>query len=291
MDLDLRKIRYFVAVAEQLHFGRAAEHLHIAQPVLSRQIKALEDDLGTALLVRDRRHVELTDAGTRFLADARHLLATARLTWQRARAASVGEDRLSVGFLWGIAVTRAISAFGAEYPHVVVDVRQLAVTEASDAVLGGTVDVAFVRPPLTARALRVASLGAENRLVAVSRRHPLACGTMVRRADLVGERILGQAPEDGPIEQLLEMVAQGRGITVVPESAATFYTRPDITYVSVADLPPGQIWLAARATETSGPVAAFMRIAARTGVGPDGDQGIDGSGFEHDLAGGVALIG
>jgi DNA-binding transcriptional LysR family regulator len=70
MDLDLRKLRYFVAVADRLHFGRAADELHIAQPALSRQIRALEQDLGASLFTRDRHRVELTDAGRQLLADA-----------------------------------------------------------------------------------------------------------------------------------------------------------------------------------------------------------------------------
>jgi DNA-binding transcriptional LysR family regulator len=77
MDLDLRKVRYFVAVADQLHFGRAAEQLYIAQPVLSRQIRALEDELKVTLFVRDRRTTELTPAGRQLLTDARPLLANA----------------------------------------------------------------------------------------------------------------------------------------------------------------------------------------------------------------------
>jgi DNA-binding transcriptional LysR family regulator len=89
-DVDLRKLRYFVAVAEQLHFGRAAADLHIAQPVLSRQIRALEDELGVQLFVRDRRTTELTPAGRQLLADAGPLLASADALRRRVtRAARV----------------------------------------------------------------------------------------------------------------------------------------------------------------------------------------------------------
>ena len=90
-DVDLRKLRYFVAVAEQLHFGRAAEALHIAQPVLSRQIKALEDELKAQLFVRDKRATELTPAGRQLLADAGPLLANADALRRRvARAGELG---------------------------------------------------------------------------------------------------------------------------------------------------------------------------------------------------------
>ena len=90
MDLDLRKVRYFVAVAYRLHFGRAADELHIAQPVLSRQIRALEHDLGTELLIRDSHGVALTDAGRQLLADAGPLLASAHAVRRRVTVAARG---------------------------------------------------------------------------------------------------------------------------------------------------------------------------------------------------------
>jgi DNA-binding transcriptional LysR family regulator len=90
LDLDLRKLRYFVAVADRLHFGRAADELHIAQPVLSRQIRALERDLGASLFTRDRHGVELTDAGRQLLADAGPLLASTHAVRRRVSAAAPG---------------------------------------------------------------------------------------------------------------------------------------------------------------------------------------------------------
>src|SRR3989337_3008318 len=102
MDLDLRKLRYFVAVADKRHCGRAAEELHIAQPVLSRQIRALEQDLGTPLLTRDSHGVALTDAGRQLLADAGPLLASAHAVRRRVSVAARGSRRLTVGFRAGI---------------------------------------------------------------------------------------------------------------------------------------------------------------------------------------------
>src|SRR3954464_311678 len=93
MDLDLRKLRYFVTVADRLHFSRAADELHIAQPVLSRQIRALEHDLGTPLLTRDSHGVELTDAGRQLLADAGPLLASPDAVRRRVTAAAARARR------------------------------------------------------------------------------------------------------------------------------------------------------------------------------------------------------
>lgn len=125
MDLDLRKVRYFVAVAELLHFGRAAEQLHIAQPVLSRQIRALEKDLGAELFVRDSHGVTLTAAGTQLLDDARQLLTSADATRRRVRGAAQGPRRFVVGFRAGVVVTPAVRAFGAAHPDVDVMARRV----------------------------------------------------------------------------------------------------------------------------------------------------------------------
>src|SRR5437764_3333892 len=118
MDLDLRKLRYFVAVADTLHFGRAAEQLHIAQPVLSRQIRALEQDLGAALFTRDSHGVVLTDAGKQLLADAAPLLASADAARRRVTVATRGKQRMMVGFRAGIAVAPAIQQFAIRHPDV-----------------------------------------------------------------------------------------------------------------------------------------------------------------------------
>src|SRR5258708_24735662 len=109
-DVDLRKLRYFVAVAEQLHFGRAAEALHIAQPVLSRQIRALEDELKVQLFVRDKRATELTPAGRQLIADAGPLLASADALRRRGTRAAPGPGSLTIGVMPGPILTAALRA-------------------------------------------------------------------------------------------------------------------------------------------------------------------------------------
>src|ERR1700712_4976942 len=117
-DLDLRKLRYFVAVAEELNFGRAAERLHIAQPVLSRQIRALEGELRVQLFVRTKRSTELTDVGNQLLEDARPLLASAEALRRRAVAVSRGPRTFTIGFMPGITITAAVRALTAKPPDV-----------------------------------------------------------------------------------------------------------------------------------------------------------------------------
>ena len=100
MDVDLRKLRYVLAVAEELHFGRAAQRLHIAQPVLSRQIRMFEGELGAELFVRDRRHTELTPAGEQLLHDAKPLLASAAALLRRSRMNTSTPSSLSSTRIW-----------------------------------------------------------------------------------------------------------------------------------------------------------------------------------------------
>jgi DNA-binding transcriptional LysR family regulator len=156
MDLDLRKLRYFVAVADRLHFGRAADELHIAQPALSRQIRALEQDLGTPLLTRDSHGVALTDAGRQLLSDAGPLLASAHAVRRRVTVAARGSQRLTVGFRAGVAVAPAVRLFAERHPDVLVDVQRIEWDDQATMLLDGRIDVGYVRLPIDEAGLRVA---------------------------------------------------------------------------------------------------------------------------------------
>ena len=138
-------MRYFVAVAEELHFGRAAERLHIAQPSLSHQIRRLEGQLGVTLLDRTSRRVELTEAGRTLLTEGRRLLADSDRTARRVRTAA--DERLTVGF-YGSAgsdhLPELLRAFAREHPNVELSVRELLLDQL-DELLAGAVDVAFSR--------------------------------------------------------------------------------------------------------------------------------------------------
>src|SRR3984957_16070042 len=163
MDLDLRKLRYFVAVADKLHFGRAADELHIAQPALSRQIRALEHDLGTPLLTRDSHGVALTDAGRQLLTDAGPLLASAHAVRRRGAGAARGSQRLMVGFRAGIPATPAIQLFAARHPDVIVDMQRIEGDDQAPMLLDGRIDVGYVRLPIDEAGLRVVPLYTEPR--------------------------------------------------------------------------------------------------------------------------------
>ncbi|HET6743300.1 MAG TPA: LysR substrate-binding domain-containing protein [Kribbella sp.] len=279
MDLDLRKLRYFVAVAEQLHFGRAAEELHIAQPVLSRQIRALEHDLGAALFTRDRHGVELTDAGRQLLDDAGPLLASTRAVRSRVSVAARGSRRLVVGFRAGIPVIPAAQAFEKQHPDVVLDVQRMEWDDQALMLLDGRVDVGYVRLPIDETGLRVTPLYTEPLLVVLPASHPLAGKQELDESDLAGEPLVWHAdpstqptrrphPDSGlrvrGIEEKLEHVAAGRGISFVGRSETTFYSRPDISYVPVPELAPAQVSLAAAAARTSPLIDDFFAAAQAT---------------------------
>jgi DNA-binding transcriptional LysR family regulator len=276
VDLDLRKLRYFVAVAERLHFGRAADDLHIAQPVLSRQIRALEHDLGAALFARDSHGVTLTDAGRQLFGDAGPLLASAHATRRRVAVAARGSQRLVVGFRMGIVVTQAVRAFGAAHPDVIVDVQRLEWDDQAVTLLDGRVDIGYVRLPIDETGLRVMPLFTEPRVVVLPADHRLAGKEQVTETDLAGEPLIWHVdPRTQPtrrrhptsghfvrgVEEKLEHVAAGRGISFLPRSATAFYSRPDISYVPIPELAPDQVCLAVAESRNSPLVDDFLAAA------------------------------
>ncbi|MFI5713414.1 LysR substrate-binding domain-containing protein [Kribbella sp. NPDC051620] len=279
MDLDLRKLRYFVAVAGKLHFGRAADDLHIAQPVLSRQIRALEKELGAPLFTRDSHGVALTDAGRQLLDDAAPLLASAHAVRRRVALAARGSQRLVVGFRAGIPVIPAARAFEGRHPDVVVDVQRMEWDDQAQMLLDGRVDVGFVRLPIDETGLRLTPLYSEPLMVVLPTGHRLAGKEEVTEADLAGEPLVWHAdastqptrrphPDSGlrvrGVEEKLEHVGAGRGISFAGRSETVFYSRPDITYVPVTDLAPDQVCLAVAASRTSPLVDDFFTAALAT---------------------------
>ncbi|PTM98019.1 DNA-binding transcriptional LysR family regulator [Streptomyces sp. VMFN-G11Ma] len=279
LDLDLRKLRYFVAVADRLHFGRAAEELHIAQPVLSRQIRALEQDLGASLFARDRHGVELTDAGRQLLAEAGPLLASTQALRRRVSAAAGGKRRLMVGFRAGVAVTPAARAFEDRHPDVVVDVQRIEADDQAAMLLDGRIDVGYVRLPIDEAGLRVTPLYTEPRVAVLPAGHRLAGKEEITEADLSGEPLIWDGdpstqPTEHPlrnagypvrgVDETLEHVGAGRGISFLARSATVFYSHPDVVYVPIPDLTPDQVCLAVSASHTSPLVDDFVTAARST---------------------------
>ena len=294
--MDLRLVQYFVAVAEELHFGRAAARLHIAQPSLSHQIRKLEQQLGVTLLDRGSRHVELTPAGRELLAQGHRLLVQSQRAIRATRAAAA--ERLVVGF-YGTAASSllpdALRAFAEQHPAVEVSVRELLLGELTD-ILTGSVDVAFTRLLPGQAEPEVEVIARESRVVALPRAHQLAGRVSLTFAELRDESFITNPAEaeSGPpvrwlaeqrrhglpgrvaaqaasVQEILTLVATGRGVCLVPVPVARHHPRADISYVEVADAEPAVISLAWTHGSLRPVVQAFIELArevARTNPAP-----------------------
>ena len=193
--LELRHLEYFVALAEELHFGRAADRLFIVQPTLSKQVAALEKELGTDLFVRTKRHVALTAAGEAFLSDARQVLAQADGAKARARLASRGDvGVLEIGFVVPVLydlLPHMLRAFRASYPEVRLSLHELHDAEIVTGLLSRDLHLGFARlPAVGGRRLRTRPLVDEPVMVAVPAGHTLASQDSVALTDLACEDLI-----------------------------------------------------------------------------------------------------
>ncbi len=262
---SLARLSCFVAVAEELHFGRAAERLHMTQPPLSRQVQQLESELGVQLIDRTTRTVTLTPAGAGFLPDARRILALAE-----AAATTVG--RLSTGALGTVVVgftatsaaavlPRLLERTRERLPDVALDLREMDTAAQIDGVLTGALDLGMVRPPVRRPGLTSRPLLGEQLVAALPARHPLADPAhRLTPADLDGQDVVTYSPVHSrylhevlistftaagavpryvqyatQVPTLLTLVRSGVGIAVVPASAATLH--PDGVVFRVLDTP------------------------------------------------------
>lgn len=247
--MELRQLRYFVTVAEELHFGRAAERLHIVQSAVSQQVRRLERELGVDLFDRSPRHVRLTGAGTRFLPEARAVLAAE----DRARAAvadfaGTRATTLRLGTSTGLGthLDRVLDAYAALAPGVTVELRSLRARDRLEAVAAGALDAAFVRgrrttaPPAATDApdpaadvaapsggaldlgvdlpgLRVVPLWADPLVAVIPARHPLAARAEVELRELAGLPLrLVQRRENPPLVDTVVTACHDAGFEPAP---------------------------------------------------------------------------
>jgi DNA-binding transcriptional LysR family regulator len=248
MAFTLEQLRGFVAVADELHFGRAAARLKMTQPPLSRQIQKLERTVGAQLLERDNRRVALTTAGQVFLAEARRLLSLADTAPELARRVSSGSHGVvRIGFTaastYGT-LGRLLNELGRNLPDIDVDLHEMVTREQVAALLNEEVDLGLARPPFDAETFGSRLLLREALLVAVPTGHRLLqLGRDVVAADLAAEPVVMHSPTQAryfydlvvsmvpaasgnavhTVSQVLTMlwlVAAGRGVAFVPASAA-----------------------------------------------------------------------
>lgn len=211
--MELRHLRYFVAVAEAMNFSKAAHSLHMAQPPLSRQIKQLEDEIGTSLLLRNRGGVVLTDAGRIFLQQAQVILnqsAQAVASASRVAKGELGTLRIGIGSGLGHAVTRVLVEHAKRYPEVAVECLDILSTLQNAALREREIDVGFLRPPVDTEHLVSDKLFDEPFSVYLPRFHPLARRRKIRLTQLKDEPLLlyDRAVSSGVYDKTLELYRQ-----------------------------------------------------------------------------------
>jgi len=294
MNIELRHLRYFVAVAEEASFTAAAQRVHVAQQVLSTQIRQLEDAVGTQLLNRTNRGVTLTPAGEAFLTTARDTLAGLDRGVAAARnAARAVTGELTVGVGAGCeneTRTRLLTAFERAYPEVRMRIRSFDMTQPSAGLLDHRSDVAFVRPPVAAAAIELAVVCSEPRIFVLPAGHPLTARDKLTLADVAGlpfvtaelatdgcdprawqddwlirPRPGGDVPVIGAtartVDDWCEHVAAGHGISLCPDSAARFHGRPGVCFIPSAGLPPTTMCVAWRRGDARPAVRHFVSVS------------------------------
>ncbi|WNV86891.1 LysR substrate-binding domain-containing protein [Umezawaea sp. Da 62-37] len=281
-DLDLRRLRYFLALADELNYGRAAEALHIAQPALSRSISALEQELGVTLFERSRSGTRLAAAGEFLREEARELLRAAETVQRRVRLSEREGHGLTIGFSPGLIITPVVRRMRETRPALRVDVVRTSWTDQIQSLRDGRIDASFAHRPFDDDGLTVIDLFAEPRFAALPADHALAASENLLLADLAGEVLLqpvAAVPEwtgvtappvppddDGTahspnVEVKLELVAAGRGVVVMPASTTRYYHRPDIAYVRVADLPDTRVCLVVESRRRSDVLRELVEVA------------------------------
>jgi DNA-binding transcriptional LysR family regulator len=293
--MELRHLRYFLAVAEELHFHRAATRLHISQPPLSQQIRALERELGVTLLERNRRRVTLTAAGEAFRDETRAILAAVDRAAERARNIARGSlGTLSIGFvgsaMFSPTLPDVLREFRATRPDVKLVLRELPTVVQFQALLGGELDVGVIRGPVAQTEidprLELMTIQRERLVAALPSDHPLASRRRLRAAELRGETFVilarrdapglfaslssamteaGGVPEDvlevAEMQTIISLVAGGFGVSLVPASVGAV-ERSGVTFLPIAGPAPTIELSAAWRTGGGSPVRdAFLALA------------------------------
>ena len=268
--MELRQLRYFVAVAEERHFGRAAKRLRLSQPPLSAQIKGLEEELGVKLFQRSTRQVALTDAGRTFLERAEGILEAVEEAKEAAKGADEGaRGRLEIGFISSATLgllPPAIRLFRERFGGVEIELRELTSAQQIDALYAGEIRVGLVRLPLRAPGLRFEPLQEESFLVALPSGHPLEALESVPLEAMVDQPLIFFTRQLMPslhaqivelfqrvgafpnvvqhavhLQTIVGLVASDVGLAILPEPAERF-SREGVVYRSL-DAPDATSWV------------------------------------------------
>ncbi|MBB6036945.1 LysR family transcriptional regulator [Phytomonospora endophytica] len=290
MDVSSRRLRYFVTLAEELHFSRAAARLFLTQQALSKQIRELEDEVGVRLVERTTRTVALTEAGTVFVASARRALDVIEAGVEAARRAHDGDiGTLRLGFCIGAALeltTPILAEFGRRHPRVRVELREAGFDDPSAGLADDRADVALIRLPVGAPGIESEPLFTEPLVAAVPAGHPFAARESVTAAELAAEPlVVGRSPDpvwtgfwtldahrdpslphrvlhSSSQSEELEMVAAGLAVAVTVAGLRRYAAgRGGLHYVPVAGIPGSTLAVAWRRGRRTPAVAHFAEVA------------------------------
>lgn len=237
--MELRTLRYFVAIAEELHFGRAAERLYMTQPALSKQMRRLEDELEVQLLYRTKRIVQLTTAGKAFLPQARQILQQADQAIRIAKRAARGEiGQLHTAFtasaMQGV-LPHILRTFRDRYPEIALDMTELCTLDQVEALRTERVDVGFLHPPVDAPFLDLISLPGEHLVVVLPQSHPLSPKGQFPLAALANESFILHPRYEGPVlyDQIVDLCRQAGFEPRVVHEEVKYQTRVGLVAANI----------------------------------------------------------
>lgn len=294
--MELRHLHYFIAVAEELHFSRAAERLCISQPPLSQQIRDLEEELGVKLFERTKRHVQLTEAGKVFL--ERSYLLFAHLEQAIAATQQIGRGevgQVAIGFVDSAMYTslpEMLRAFRAQFPAVELRLQELTTAQQIQALYDKQIDVGIVRSAISEPGLSVEGLLHESLVLALPENHPLSAQTQVSLSSLADEFFILFPAKLGPLfyEQIIHsceqagfrpkvaqeavqmqtivgLVAAGLGIAIVPASLQNFHRSGVIYRPLQEEIPNTGLYLTWRQHDSSPVINTFLNLARKATQG------------------------
>jgi DNA-binding transcriptional LysR family regulator len=276
-NVTLRQLEAFLGVAEELHFGRAAERLSVSAPWLSHTVRDLERVLRVELLTRTTRTVQLTPAGQVFAGLASQILAELSSAIKTVRGLGARHDTLKLGYTIGAGlevVPRLLRTYHQREPEAVVETEEYDFTDPSAGLRDNLVHAAVVRPPLGLAGLVSVELATERLVACLPEDHPLTARSSLGVADVLPEPIVAAPVSPGPwrdywiladyrsgpapvvaeastLDGEMHLVSRGVGLSVTSEAVGLWYRRPGVTFVPILDLPPCSVVLAWWPQDTS----------------------------------------
>lgn len=297
INIGPRQLRSFIAVAEQLHFGRASKQVHLSQPALSLQISGIEEELGVELLARTHRHTELTEAGKVFLEESRHVLERMNQAVLMTRRAALGQvGTLRIGFIStaaAILLPSVVKQFRERHPHVDLELRNVLTREQIAHLIDGSLDVGFLRVPLPVPPeIRLRVVHREPYVLLLPAAHPLAAKADLRLADCQGSDFVmytrkmapgfhdqimsilhrhGVTPhvvqEAAEMYTLMSLVAAGLGLALAPRSIQLQQTENVVARTLPNEETQSEIAIAWNTERASTTTQLFLRMVIREKLG------------------------